>query len=675
MSRRSTTAAAVRGAALCLAAALVAGPRPPACADVGEPTLAEEAAFRTALERVAAAVVRIEPAASAQSAAAGEVAAAVGPSTGVVVASGPDAAWLMTTDFAVPPDVGEAVVVRPDGGRLAARVAGRDESRRLVLLRTEPLPDLPVLEPVPRGELAPGQWAIAVGRGWGHAAPGVSVGVLSAVDRAWGRAVQTDASVSPANYGGPLLDIQGRVIGILAPLPADTAGMNQGTELYDAGIGFAVPFADVLAVLPRLQRGERLAAGLLGITWRSRDVVNGPPVVASCRQGSPAAAAGMRPGDRIVRIGGRPIGRIGEARHEIMPRRAGDVVEVVVERGPADAPDRVEMRVTLVGELPPWRKAVLGMLPAARDGAGAHGVAAEWLVPGGPAAAAGMIAGDVIRSIEWAGAEPAAGKVAIDSVATLAGALAGIAPGDPVSLTVDRGGTERRFEVATAAAPADVPPALDGWRPSGSDPLQGPPVATVVRLESPAEPRPPLAVIPGVGRREPVGVLVYLGPPHGPVAEEEAGAWKAMAAAWNVAVILPGSEDPRRWSVDDLPAIRRSLVALDAKRPLDATRIAVAGRGAGGGFAWVVAEKLAAAVRGVALIESVPPRGAAIEPLEPGRWKWVLLGKGGEDASRPPAADRRRLEAAGHPVGTIAAEGDAVPVDLLGRWVTLLGLL
>jgi serine protease Do len=674
MNRRASAVRAARTVAGCLLLALLTGPLPPAHADFGEPTLAEEAAFRRAVDRVAAAVMRIEPVASAQ-AAAGEVAAAVGPSTGVVVASGPDAAWLVTTDFAVPPDVREAVVVRPDGGRLAARVAGRDESRRLVLLRTEPLPGLPELEAVPRRELAAGQWTVAVGRGWGHAAPGVTVGILSAVDRAWGRAVQTDASVSPANYGGPLLDIQGRVIGILAPLPADTAGMSQGTELYDAGIGFAVPFIDLVAVLPRLQAGERLAAGLLGITWRSRDMVNGPPVVASCRQGSPAAAAGLRPGDRIVRIGGREIGRIGDARHEIMPRRAGDAIDLVVERGAADAPARVEMRVTLVGELPPWRAAVLGLLPAPRGRKEAQGVAAEWLLPGGPAAQAGMIAGDVIRSVGWAGAEPAAGKVAIDSVATLAGALAGVTPGEPVSIDVVRGGAERRLQIITAAAPTEVPPALEGWRPSGIDPLKGPPAATIVRLESPAEPRPPLAVIPGVGRREPVGVLVYLGPPHGPVAEAEAEAWKAMAAACDVAVILPGSGDPRRWSPDDLPAIRRSLVALDAKRPLDATRIAVAGRAAGGGFAWFVAERLGAAVKGVAIIDAILPRGADLEPAEPGRSNWILLGPGAGEAARTLAADRRRLEAAGYPVGTIAAEGDALPIDLLGRWVTLLGLL
>jgi serine protease Do len=487
--------------------------------------------------------------------------------------------------------------------------------------------------------------------------------------------VQTDAAVSPANYGGPLLDVAGRVIGILAPLPADTAGMNEGTELYDAGIGFAVPLEDVLPVLPRLKQGESLAAGLLGITWRSRDVVNGEPVIASCRQGSPAANAGLRPGDRVVRIGTRDVDRIGAARHEIMPRRAGDVIDLVVERATADGPRRIESRMTLSGELPPWRAAILGLVPALPvEQQREPGVDVAWLLPEGPAATAGMLAGDVIRSVEAAGGGADAGKIAIDSVAALSGALAGVAPGEKVAVEVVRAGKPQRLEMATGAAIADVP-AIEGWQPAGSDPLRGPPVANVVRLESAEEPRPPLAVIPRPQSREPVGVLIYFGPPHGAVAEAEAAAWKAVAAAWDVAVILPGSEDPRRWSPDDLPAIRRGLVALDTKRPLDAARIAVAGKAAGGAFAWFVADRLGAAVRGVALVDSGLPRNAEIGPVEPGRSRWVMLGSGAGDAARPLAADRRRLEAAGYPVGTIAAEGDLPPFDLLARWTVLLGLL
>jgi serine protease Do len=545
-----------------------------------------------------------------------------------------------------------------------------------VLLRTQAVADLPALEPAPRRELAAGQWAIAVGRGWDQAAPSVAVGVVSAVDRAWGRAVQTDASVSPANYGGPLVDIAGRVIGILAPLPADTAGMKLGTELYDAGIGFAVPLEDMLAVLPRLQRGENLAAGILGITWRSRDVVNGEAVIAACRQGSPAARAGLRPGDRLVRIGTSSITRIGEARHQIMPRRAGDELMVEVERDSPSGPRRIEAQVTLVDALPPWRGAVIGVLPAAPAEAAAEGVTVEWVLPAGPAAAAGLVAGEVVRAVVLQGAAAGEGRVAIDSAAALGGALAGVAPGDPVGLEVVRDGQPRTLNVTTIPAPTDVTPALEGWRPAAGDPLRGLVDAAVVKLESPAEPRPPLAVIPHAGRKEPVGVLLYFGPPHGPVAEAEAAAWKAAAAAWDVAVILPGSADPQRWSGDDLPTVRRSLAALHARRPIDPARIAVAGRAAGGGFAWFAADRLGVTVRGAAVIDAALPRTAEVVPAEPGRSRWVLMGQGGEgDSGRSIAADRRRLEAAGFPVGTVPAEGDAPPADLLCRWNVMLGLL
>ncbi len=103
-----------------------------------------------------------------------------------------------------------------------------------------------------------GQWAIAVGRTFESAQPNMAVGILSAVDRIWGKAIQTDAAVSPNNYGGPLVDIRGRVMGILVPLSPDADGGVAGMEWYDSGIGFAIPMEHIPQVLPRLEKGEDL---------------------------------------------------------------------------------------------------------------------------------------------------------------------------------------------------------------------------------------------------------------------------------------------------------------------------------------------------------------------------------------------------------------------------------
>src|SRR5438067_6584986 len=121
--------------------------------------------------------------------------------------------------------------------------------------------NLPVPVMVPKKELKVGQWAIALGRTLDlkqkkDTPPSISIGIVSALNRIWGKALQTDAKVSPVNYGGPLVDIQGRVQGILIPASQRKEGETAGFEWYDSGIGFAVPMEDVLAMLPRLKEGK-----------------------------------------------------------------------------------------------------------------------------------------------------------------------------------------------------------------------------------------------------------------------------------------------------------------------------------------------------------------------------------------------------------------------------------
>jgi serine protease Do len=672
--------------------------------------LEEEAAIRAAVARVAAAVVRVQATGVSEAAlAASEAAPASGPSTGLVV--GQDG-WVITTSFAVPADASEAIVAWPPGRteraagtdatapdvtttRRAARVVGRDRSRGLVLLKLEAAGP-PAFEAIaPRSELEVGQWTIAVGRAWDLATPSVAVGILSATNRSWGRSVQTDASISPANYGGPLIDIRGRVIGILAPLPADTAGMNLGTELYDAGIGFAVPMEDVLRALPRLERGDTLVPGVLGIGYASRDSFTGEPRIATCRPGSPAAKAGLRAGDLIVAAAGRPIRRIAELRHVLAPLYAGDGVDLSVERRPTAAggaedrpvdPTRFDVRVELAEELPRWRRPFVGIGAArasSRD-ATPRPVAVDWVWPDSPAAGAGIAAGDVIEAfVPPAIDSQPADEAKVESAAALAGMVAGVEIGQEFGLVVSRDGARRVVRLASRPMPGDLPtdlPATLLARP-GAAGREG---ATVERLGAVEMAKPTLAVVPTVPPTEPLAVLVFLDVPRGEVNETAAADWKLVAARQGVAVILPAPSDAQRWGREDIAGIKRALAGLAAKRALDPSRIAVAGRGAGGAFAWLVAEALGPTARGVAVIDAGLPRQASIEPVEPGRSRWVLFGTTAAEpatgesgtAEGRRAADRRRLEDAGYLVGSLpTAPAGNLPVAEIGSWIEALGCL
>jgi S1-C subfamily serine protease len=632
---------------------VVAAPR------ADEPTLAEESAFQAAAARVAGAVVRLEPAVAADPTADRVMA---GPSTGLVV--DPDGS-ILATGFAVPDGTREVVAVLPGGERRIATPVGRDRVRGVVLLRTLPIPDAPPLEAVPRTDLRPGQWTIAVGRGWAGAEPGVSVGILSATDRCWGVAVQTDASVSPLTYGGPLVDIAGRVIGLIVPLPADTAGMKRGSDLYDSGIGFAIPLVDLLPLVPRLRDGAVLEPGVLGIGYESRDSINGVPAIASVAPRSPAALAGLASGDRIVAVADRRVRRIADVRHATAPLHAGDSVTLEVER-PADGGGRrLTVTATLVAAVPPLRRGVAGIVLTSDADRPRIG----WVLPAAPAAVAGAEVGDVVTQVAVAGEPP----LVAPSVAALAGALAAAEPGAAVRLEVDRGGSRVPLELRLAPPPTDVPAegpttaSAGGVLDAALDPVK------VTRLEMVDAAERPLAVVPR-GGDAPLGLLVHVGPPRGAVPDAEADRWKGAVAASGVAVLLPGSTDRTRWSRDDVAAVVEAIQSLHRRRPIDPDRVAVSGSGAGAAFAWLVAERLGNACRGVAVPGAALPAAGPLPPADPGAARWYLLGGGERLPAARVDADRRRLEAAGHVVGVLPVDTDPAPATLC-RWASLLGLL
>jgi pimeloyl-ACP methyl ester carboxylesterase len=145
-----------------------------------------------------------------------------------------------------------------------------------------------------------------------------------------------------------------------------------------------------------------------------------------------------------------------------------------------------------------------------------------------------------------------------------------------------------------------------------------------------------------------------------------------------VAVILPGSIDPQRWSRDDIRGVARSIDSLRGRRAIDPSRLAVAGSGAGGAFAWLAAETLGPAFRGVALFDAALPRQATVDPAEPGRFRWVLFDPPRTEGKLPPRieADRDRLIQAGYDVGVLPERDlHTLPVETLCSFVEALGLL
>jgi poly(3-hydroxybutyrate) depolymerase len=320
-------------------------------------------------------------------------------------------------------------------------------------------------------------------------------------------------------------------------------------------------------------------------------------------------------------------------------------------------------------------------------------VKVAWVWAGSPAAKAGISAGDRIEAVvpplaegDTAGAGDA---IPVDSASALAGIVAGTDVGKTLGIVVDRDGKRQTLSIESVAMPADLPDdLLEQIPPFAAAPAAGVAPAgdaagdavTVERLQAAEVAQPPLAVLPSVSSKEPLGVIVFLDVPRGPIDDAQAAEWKAAAARHGVAVILPGSVDPQRWGREDIGGIKRALATLAAKQAIDPARIAVVGRGAGGAFAWLVAESLGPAVRGVALIDSALPRQATVEPAEPGRSRWVLFGTAANDAAADVSprmeADRRRLDEAGSAAGTLPmGQGGRVPAATLAAWVESLGLL
>jgi serine protease Do len=222
-----------------------------------------------------------------------------------------------------------------DGSKRVAQKIVTDQNRMLTLLKVENLDPafLPELYTVaPKDSIRIGEICIAVGTALSDAEPNIATGIISGKNRIWGKAIQTDTAVGPNNYGGPLLDLEGRVLAILVPLSMQSASLTAGAETYDGGVGLAVPMEDVQRFLPKLKEGKDLVPGVLGIEFKENRLFIGEAIIDVVIPDLPAAQAGLKQGDKIVVLDGKPITSALELSMNLRSRYADEEIRLVFQR-------------------------------------------------------------------------------------------------------------------------------------------------------------------------------------------------------------------------------------------------------------------------------------------------------------------------------------------------------
>jgi putative serine protease PepD len=224
-------------------------------------------------------------------------------------------------------------VILQDGTTRKAEVLGTDEASDLAVIRFDPEGE--ELHPLELGDssaLKVGASVAAIGAPFEYAWS-FSTGIVSGLDRTIeapngftvAHAIQTDAAVNPGNSGGPLLDGEGDVIGVVDQIATD------GSADQSAGVGFAVPSDLVSAELEELEAGETVKHAYLGVATATSTETAGA-VVAEVAQGSPAAEAGLRRGDVITSIDGETVTDPEDLVAAIAAGEPGDTVKLDIER-------------------------------------------------------------------------------------------------------------------------------------------------------------------------------------------------------------------------------------------------------------------------------------------------------------------------------------------------------
>ncbi len=216
-----------------------------------------------------------------------------------------------------------------DGSTYKGTIVGTDISTDLAVVHVDaPASKLVPLSLGDSSNVQLGDGVIAIGNPFGLDGT-VTSGIVSAVDREIGSpnetpiegAIQTDAAINHGNSGGPLLTLQGRVIGVTSQIQSDSGG--------NEGVGFAIPSNTVRTIADQLISSGKAQHALLGVTPAGTS--NGARV-QSVESGSAAADAGLKAGDVITAVDGKQVANAAKLRAIIAAHQPGDKVTLTITR-------------------------------------------------------------------------------------------------------------------------------------------------------------------------------------------------------------------------------------------------------------------------------------------------------------------------------------------------------
>lgn len=581
-----------------------------------------------------------------------------GPTTGLIVSAD---GFIVSSAFNFANQPSSILVRLADGKQLAAELVGRDKNRMLVLLKVNSDRALPVATAVEPADIRVGQWAIALGRTFSAASADISVGIVSATNRKYGRAIQTDANVSVANYGGPLVDIFGRVLGVLVPMSPQSSGGTEtelaGAQYYDSGIGFAVPLSHVFSILERWKEQPELLPGKLGIGMKNGDAHVTAPEITSVWPNSPADEAGWQSGDLIVAINDQAVATQAQLRFQIMPRYADDTLSVTLKRDDK----QVETSVTLTGKLPPYRHAFLGILPSSSSDGDKSGAIVGVVWPESPAAQAGIESGDRITKLN---------ETKITGTNAMRTSLLASHPGKTIGIEVTRGDEQLQLTATLATIPQAIlsPTDLANYQDDATQTDEQP---KLKKLKVPEFSQVAVYAAPTLPEKQSAGLLLWLGDGDKQSNQVLADQWLATCQRGGYSLLIAAPAEQGSWTSSDLNYLQQLVRLARLQLQVDPQRMVVVGQDKAGQLAYALALGSRSPFAGVVSIDAPLPRTLSPSDTSP-RNRLAVLAVESKDSNFGPLIrrDLAILREKGYPTTSLtrrAAGDDDFELDEVTR--------